>query len=71
VACSNGQEIGSKVVDYPNGKHGVLIDSRDPNVARQLPGDCFIGLEKSVKAPQQNPTLEFYVPPTRHLLTAR
>ena len=36
VACFTGQEIGSKVV-YPNGKQGVLIDSRDPNLARAAP----------------------------------
>jgi L-ribulokinase len=49
VDCSNGREISSCVVDYPSGKRGVLLDPRDPNLARQYPGDYFYGLEKSVK----------------------
>jgi L-ribulokinase len=49
VDCSDGQEIGSSVIDYPSGKRGVLLDSRDPNLARQRPADYFIGLEKSVR----------------------
>ncbi len=49
VDCSNGREIGSCVIDYPNGKRGVLLDPRDPNLARQHPGDYFYGLEKSVR----------------------
>jgi L-ribulokinase len=49
VDCSNGREIGSCVIDYPSGKRGVLLDPRDPNLARQHPGDYFYGLEKSVR----------------------
>jgi L-ribulokinase len=49
VDCSNGREISSCVIDYPSGKRGVLLDPRDPNLARQYPGDYFYGLEKSVK----------------------
>jgi L-ribulokinase len=49
VDCSNGREIGSCVVDYPSGKRGVLLDPRDPNLARQHPGDYFYGLEQSVQ----------------------
>jgi L-ribulokinase len=49
VDCSDGQEIGSSVIDYPSGKRGVLLDSRVPNLARQHPADYFIGLEKSVR----------------------
>jgi L-ribulokinase len=49
VDCSNGREIGSCVIDYPSGKRGVLLDPRDPNLARQHPGDYFYGLEKSVQ----------------------
>jgi L-ribulokinase len=53
VDRSEGQEIGSCVIDYPSGKRGVLLDSRDPNLARQHPGDHFIGLEKSVRGALQ------------------
>src|SRR6266481_2947044 len=49
VDCSNGREIGSRVIDYPSGKRGVLLDPRDPNLARQHPGDYFYGLQRSVQ----------------------
>jgi L-ribulokinase len=49
VDCSNGREIASCVIEYPSGKHGVLLDPRDPNLARQHPGDYFYGLEESVQ----------------------
>ena len=48
VDCSNGREIGSRVIDYPSGKRGVLLDPRDPNLARQHPDDYFYGLQRSV-----------------------
>ncbi len=48
VDTSNGHELGSCVVEYPSGKQGILLDSRDHNVARQHPGDYLFGLEKSV-----------------------
>ena len=49
VNCSDGREIGSCVIDYPSGKSGVLLDPRDPNLARQHPADYYYGLEKSVR----------------------
>src|SRR5258706_9082653 len=48
VDCSNGREIASCVVDYPSGEHGILVDPKDHNLARQHPGDYLFGLEKSV-----------------------
>ncbi len=48
VDCSDGREIGSCVVDYPTGKHGVLLDARDHHLARQHPGDYLFGLQKSL-----------------------
>jgi L-ribulokinase len=50
VDCSNGLEIGSCVVDYPSGEHGILLDPRDHNLARQHPGDYLFGLENSVRS---------------------
>ena len=44
----NGHELGSCVVDYPSGKHGILLDPRNHNLARQHPGDYLFGLEKCV-----------------------
>src|SRR5438128_2135955 len=49
VRCADGAELGACVVDYPSGKHGILLDPRDHNVARQHPGDHLFGLEKSVR----------------------
>ena len=49
VDCGNGREIGSCVIEYPSGKRGVLLDPRDPNLARQHPGDYFYGLQESVR----------------------
>src|SRR2546422_7170722 len=49
VDTSNGKELGSCVVDYPSGKHGILLDPRDHNVARQHPGDHLLGLEMAAR----------------------
>lgn len=50
VRCADGAELGSAVFSYPSGHQGVLLDSKDHNLARQYPGDYLAGLEKSVKA---------------------
>ena len=49
VRCSDGAEYGSRVVDYPSGAQGVLLDPRDGLTARQHPGDYLFGLEESIK----------------------
>ena len=49
VRCSDGAEFGSRVVDYPSGAQGVLLDPKDGLLARQHPGDYLLGLEDSVK----------------------
>ena len=49
VRCSDGAEYGSRVVDYPSGTQGVLLDPNDGHLARQYPGDYLFGLEESVK----------------------
>ena len=49
VRCSDGAEYGSRVVDYPSGVQGVLLDSKDGLLARQNPADYLFGLEKSVR----------------------
>jgi L-ribulokinase len=48
VDCSDGREIASRIVEYPTGKHGVILDPRDHHVARQHPGDYLFGLQKSL-----------------------
>jgi ribulose kinase len=49
VDVANGRELATCVVDYPSGQQGILLDSRDANLARQHPGDYLFGLEKSVR----------------------
>ncbi|MDP9174439.1 MAG: ribulokinase [Planctomycetota bacterium] len=49
VDCASGRELGTSVVEYPSGKEGILLDPRDPHVARQHPADYLFGLEKSVR----------------------
>jgi L-ribulokinase len=49
VDAADGTELGSCVVPYPSGKEGVLLDPREPHLARQHPPDYLIGLERSVR----------------------
>ncbi|HRQ89581.1 MAG TPA: FGGY family carbohydrate kinase, partial [Bacteroidia bacterium] len=44
VDLVTGEELGSAVFAYPSGEMGVLLDSADPNVARQHPQDYLDGL---------------------------
>lgn len=49
VDLENGREVAGHVVSYPSGKDGVLLDPKDPNVARQNPSDYPHVLEKAVR----------------------
>ncbi len=49
VRCADGAEYGSRVVNYPSGKQGVLLDPNDGHLARQHPGDYLFVLEESVR----------------------
>ena len=49
VDCDDGRELGTAVFDYPSGDHGILLDPRDPHLARQNPADYVVGLETSVQ----------------------
>jgi len=49
VDVRNGAEIGTGVFGYPSGDLGVLLDVRDPNLARQHPGDYLEGFVASVR----------------------
>lgn len=39
VDLDAGKELASHVFSYPSGEQGILLDDRDPNVARQNPQD--------------------------------
>jgi L-ribulokinase len=43
VDVGTGEEIASSVFPYPHGKAGILLDERDPDVARQHPQDYLDG----------------------------
>ncbi len=45
VDLDDGSEVGSSVFPYPSGEAGILLDERNPNVARQNPQDYLDGLE--------------------------
>jgi L-ribulokinase len=60
TSVENGKELASHVFSYPSGKDGVLIDSADPNLARQNPADYVQGIETTIveavkKAKQAEP----------------
>jgi len=48
VRCSEGLEYGSRVVGYPSGTQGVLLDPKDGLLARQHSGDYLFGLMESI-----------------------
>ncbi len=49
VDIADGREVASYVHDYRRGELGIVLDRKDPNVARQHPLDYVEGLEVAVK----------------------
>ncbi len=49
VDLATGEELATFVSDYPSGEAGILLDPKDPNVARQNPADYHTGLVESVR----------------------
>jgi len=45
----DGKEIASHVYPYPSGVAGVIIDAKNPNLARQNPADYIEGIEVTIK----------------------
>jgi len=50
VNVSDGSEVASAAFDYPSGEHGILLDRRDPHVARQNPADYIAGFVSTVSS---------------------
>ncbi len=50
VDCADGNIRGVHVFPYPSGDAGVLLDARDPHLARQNPADYIEALEAAVPA---------------------
>jgi L-ribulokinase len=49
VDISTGEEVGTYVFNYEHGEDGILLDPKNPNVARQHPADYIKGLEVSIE----------------------
>ena len=49
VNVATGQEVGTAIYSYETGDHGIILDKRDHNVARQNPADYVKGVEVTVK----------------------
>ena len=50
VDAHNGREVATAAADYPSGIEGVFSHKKDPNVARQQPGDYAVAMTRCVKA---------------------
>src|SRR3954451_15812262 len=48
VGTADGRTAGTSVFEYPSGDHGVLLDPRQPHLARQNPADYLEGLRAAV-----------------------
>ena len=49
VDTADGAEVGTSVYNYPSGQQGILLDPKDPNLARQNPADYIEGFYRSVR----------------------
>jgi len=49
VEVATGEEVGTSVWDYTRGEAGIVLDSRDPHIARQHPTDYLEGAEECVR----------------------
>ena len=50
VDVIEGREIATAIHEYESGQDGIILDSSDPNLARQNPADYVKGLEVVIKA---------------------
>jgi L-ribulokinase len=60
VDIADGREIAAAVFDYPSGEAGILLDPRDPHVARQNPADYiegfYVSVGQAVRSAASDPT---------------
>lgn len=49
VDCADGSILGTSVFGYPSGEDGVIVDPKDPHLARQNPADYVEGLRASAR----------------------
>jgi L-ribulokinase len=48
VDLSDGNELASNVFRYPSGEHGILLDPKEPNCARQNPADYIEAIKETI-----------------------
>lgn len=63
VDLTDGAELSSHVFPYPSGKDGILLDPKEPNLARQNPQDYLEGIKETItyaisKAKKENSEFE-------------
>ena len=49
VDIRTGRELATHVYAYPSGQAGIILDSRNPDLARQNPADYVAGIEVAVR----------------------
>ena len=49
VDTVTGEEVSTHVYNYPSGRAGILLDAKDPNLARQNPADYIDGFSVAVR----------------------
>lgn len=49
VDTRDGAELATQLFPYPTGEDGIILDRRDPQLARQHPGDYIAGFLRSVR----------------------
>lgn len=57
VDLSDGREVAGDIFPYPSGKDGMLLDPKDPNLARQNPRDyldAFVAIPRAIKQARKN-----------------
>lgn len=50
VRCADGAEIGTHVQGYAHGQQGIILDPKNPDLARQHPADYLTGAEQALRA---------------------
>jgi len=50
VDPANGREVATAVANYPGGKAGIILEPKDPNLARQKPDDWLAAMTRCTQA---------------------
>ena len=49
VNVADGAEVGASVWNYAHGESGIILDPKQPDLARQHPADYVTGIEQTVR----------------------